>query len=77
MSIFIKIEVDSVPAEVQQNILRLCPVNIFAISDGKLVVNTENEDECTLCELCLRAAPPDVIRIRKLYKDEVLVSTGG
>jgi ferredoxin len=43
----------------------------------RLVVQSEQEDECTLCELCLEEAPPKAITIRKTYKDEYLISRGG
>ena len=74
MSVFIEVQIDSdhVPCEIEQ----LCPVNIFSVQDGHVTVIRDNEDECTLCELCLDAAPPNAIRIRKLYKDETLVSRG-
>ena len=33
----------------------------------------KNLDECTLCELCLKAAPPGTVRVKKLYGEgEVL-----
>ena len=76
MGVFIEVTVEKVASEVGQQLLQLCPVNIFKLEDGQLVVVPENEDECTLCELCLDAAPPNAIRIKKLYKDETLVSRG-
>ena len=30
----------------------------------------ENLDECTLCDLCIQAAPPGAVRIVKLYEQE-------
>jgi NAD-dependent dihydropyrimidine dehydrogenase PreA subunit len=54
----------------------ICPVDIFALTDGQLTVRPDQEDECTLCELCLQAAPSGAVTIRKLYKDEVLRSHG-
>jgi hypothetical protein len=29
-----------------------------------------NLDECTLCELCLNAAPPGMVRVKRLYGDK-------
>jgi NAD-dependent dihydropyrimidine dehydrogenase PreA subunit len=29
----------------------------------------ENVDECVLCRLCLEAAPPGAVHVRKLYAD--------
>ena len=54
----------------------LCPVDIFSLQDGRLRVEPDQEDECTLCELCLAAAPAGAIAIHKAYLDEVLVSRG-
>jgi NAD-dependent dihydropyrimidine dehydrogenase PreA subunit len=76
VGVFIEVRVEQVSSEVAGELLQLCPVNIFKMDEGQLAVIPENEDECTLCELCLDAAPPNAIRIKKLYKDETLVSRG-
>lgn len=77
MGVFIQISVDEdrLTPERAEQIASLCPVDIFAL-DGKgvLGVRPEQEDECTLCELCLDAAPAGALTIRKTYKDEQLVS---
>jgi NAD-dependent dihydropyrimidine dehydrogenase PreA subunit len=45
-----------------------CPVDIFeATSTGVRVVEA-NLDECTLCDLCLEAAPEGAVRVVKLYE---------
>ena len=44
----------------------LCPVNIFTISNGKVVVDDGQVDECTLCGLCWERFP-EVVRVTKLY----------
>ena len=47
----------------------VCPVDIFAFKDGKMVVVEESQDECTLCDLCLQACQPyEAIRIVRLYE---------
>jgi NAD-dependent dihydropyrimidine dehydrogenase PreA subunit len=46
----------------------VCPVDVFGFEGDCLVVNRENEDECTLCELCLQACPAGAIRLVKLYE---------
>jgi NAD-dependent dihydropyrimidine dehydrogenase PreA subunit len=51
-------------------------VDIFKIEGEEVVVRPEQEDECTLCELCLDAAPRGALTIRKLYSDGCLVSRG-
>ena len=52
-------------------------MDIFQLAGEKLTVQAEQEDECTLCELCLDAAPAGAVTIRKTYKDETLASRGG
>jgi NAD-dependent dihydropyrimidine dehydrogenase PreA subunit len=32
----------------------------------------ENLDECILCELCVQAAPPGTVRVKKLYDGTTL-----
>ena len=63
MGIFIEVQVENDKIDNAGEIVLLCPVSIFAEADGQLTVIPENEDECTLCELCLDAAPPGAIRI--------------
>ena len=47
----------------------VCPVNIFKMENGRPVVVEENEDECTLCQMCREQAPdPEVVKIIKLYE---------
>jgi NAD-dependent dihydropyrimidine dehydrogenase PreA subunit len=45
-----------------------CPVDIFEASDTGVRVVEANLDECTLCDLCLEAAPEGAVRIVKLYE---------
>jgi NAD-dependent dihydropyrimidine dehydrogenase PreA subunit len=44
-----------------------CPVDIFEASDAGVRIAEENLDECTLCDLCIQAAPPATVEIVKLY----------
>jgi NAD-dependent dihydropyrimidine dehydrogenase PreA subunit len=78
VGVFIQISVvkDGFTPALSQQIAGVCPVDIFAVKDERLLVKPEEEDECTLCELCLKAAPPGAIRIYKTYSGETLVSTG-
>ncbi len=68
---FIGVEVDpkvAADAAMAKKLTEVCPVNIFAVkADGTLRIVEENLDECTLCELCLQAAPGKV-RVVKLYE---------
>lgn len=78
MAIFITIEVDHqrlTPTSSEQ-LVSLCPVDIFALDGQRLAVRPDQEDECILCERCLDAAPAGALAIRKSYKDEVLTSRG-
>ncbi len=45
----------------------VCPVDIFTASEAGTEVVRRNLDECVLCELCLDAAPPGAVVVRKLY----------
>ena len=57
-----------------KKLVEVCPVNIFAeADDGAWQIVEKNLDECTLCELCLEAAPAGTVRVKKLYGEgEVL-----
>ena len=44
-----------------------CPVDIYTGANGRVEVVEENLDECVLCELCIRTAPPRTLRVLKLY----------
>jgi len=70
-SLFIRIELSG-EAEAVSALATICPVNIFALCAGRVVVHDERQDECTLCELCLHAAPAGSIHIHKLYSSETL-----
>ncbi len=68
--VFIEIDVeDSVrndPA-LAAKLEEVCPVDIYADEDGRVAVVEENLDECILCNLCVEAAPPGGVIVRKLY----------
>ena len=49
------------------------PGDIYALDGDKVTVRADQEDECTLCRLCLERAPAGTIRIRKTYTGDVLV----
>jgi NAD-dependent dihydropyrimidine dehydrogenase PreA subunit len=70
VSMFIRLEVDESkcldPVECAR-CAAVCPVDIFRVEAARLVTVPENEDECTLCLLCLETCPEGAIRLVKLY----------
>jgi NAD-dependent dihydropyrimidine dehydrogenase PreA subunit len=75
-AMFIVVEIESKTAadkELAKKLVEVCPVNIFALGpEGQTAIVESNLDECVLCELCVQAAPPGELRVRKLYSGEVL-----
>ena len=72
---FIDVEVaDDVrdDADLAKRLEDACPVDIYACRDGRVEVVEDNLDECVLCELCIRAAPPGTVRVLKLYDGTAL-----
>jgi NAD-dependent dihydropyrimidine dehydrogenase PreA subunit len=68
--IFIDVEVDDAiagDAEMAAKLEEVCPVDIYADDGGKVKVVRENLDECVLCNLCVEAAPPGGVVVKKLY----------
>ena len=71
-AIFIAVEVDESTAgdaAVAAKLAEVCPVDIYAVDHGHVVLVEENLDECVLCGLCLDAAPDGSVRVLKLYDD--------
>jgi len=56
--------------ELAKKLEEVCPVDIFAAQNGRVDVVEANLDECVLCELCVKAAPPGTVRVVKLYDPE-------
>jgi NAD-dependent dihydropyrimidine dehydrogenase PreA subunit len=68
--VFIDVEVSEEiagDAELASKLEEACPVDIFSSEGGRVGVVGENLDECVLCELCLDAAPPGAVVVKKLY----------
>jgi NAD-dependent dihydropyrimidine dehydrogenase PreA subunit len=73
--VFIEVSIEDAVASdaaIAAKLEEVCPVDIFAVVDGKAAVVTENTDECVLCGLCIEAAPSGGVTVRKLYDDSVL-----
>ncbi len=68
--VFIDVEVeDSVKNDpaLAAKLEEVCPVDIFKDAGGTVTVVAENCDECVLCKLCIEAAPPGSVHVKKLY----------
>jgi NAD-dependent dihydropyrimidine dehydrogenase PreA subunit len=75
--VFIDVEIDDSirdDPELAKKLEEACPVDIFTAANGRVEVVEENLDECVLCELCVRVAPPGKLRVRKLYDGTALES---
>jgi NAD-dependent dihydropyrimidine dehydrogenase PreA subunit len=73
--VFINVEVAEEirgDAEMAQKLEDACPVDIYANREGNVEVVEENLDECILCELCVKTAPPGGVRVLKLYDGTAL-----
>jgi NAD-dependent dihydropyrimidine dehydrogenase PreA subunit len=79
-ALFIGVDVDESIAgdpELAAKLEEVCPVDIFKASDGRVAIVEENLDECVLCELCINAALPGTVIVRKLYSGETLPAGAG
>ena len=68
--VFIAVEVDDSirdDADLAAKLEEVCPVDIYADDGGKVEVVEKNLDECILCNLCVEAAPPGGVVVKKLY----------
>ena len=64
----VKIDLDRCQGTTESNEwVDVCPVSIFKLENSLPVVVEENEDECTLCMLCVNACETGTITIHKLY----------
>jgi NAD-dependent dihydropyrimidine dehydrogenase PreA subunit len=68
--VFIEVDVDASvagDAELARKLEEVCPVDIFEATDSGVEIVEGNLDECVLCKLCIEAAPPGTVHVRKLY----------
>ena len=75
-AVFIDVEIDdsiAEDAELAAKLEEVCPVDIFSAANGRVETVEQNLDECVLCELCIEAAPPGGVRVKKLYDGTELV----
>ena len=69
--LFIDVQVDEAvakDADIAKKVAEACPVDIFEAGEAGLRIVEENLDECTLCDLCIQAAPDGAVRVVKLYE---------
>jgi len=69
--LFIDVQVDAAVAkdpEIAKKLEDACPVDIFEASDAGVTIVEANLDECTLCDLCIQAAPEGSVKVVKLYE---------
>ncbi|MBA3301361.1 MAG: hypothetical protein H0T15_05780 [Thermoleophilaceae bacterium] len=74
-AIFIDVDVSPEAAgdpECAKKLEEVCPVDIFKDDGGRVEVIRQNLDECVLCKLCIEAAPPGAVRVKKLYDGTTL-----
>ena len=70
MGLFIELEIDRAKCVGLSKCgmcVKVCPVQIFGESGDEPLSIADNEDECTLCNLCIDSCDPDARRVCKLY----------
>jgi NAD-dependent dihydropyrimidine dehydrogenase PreA subunit len=68
--VFIEVAVDDSvagDAALAAKLEEVCPVDIYRDAGGRVEIVEENVDECVLCRLCIEAAPPGTVHVKKLY----------
>ncbi len=72
MSEFIRLEIDLKQCIGMRDCgrcVQVCPVSIFDSQGDLPLVLAESQDECILCDQCLKACTLDAIALRKLYEN--------
>ena len=72
MGLFVEVKIDQSQfptLEMRKKLAAVCPVDALVATEEGLLVNPENEDECTFCDLCVQMAPPGAIRVVKTYQE--------
>ena len=71
MGIFIQVEIHEAlcAPDSGAGLVEVCPVNVFTLVSDRIVIDPESEDECTLCDLCIRVCKKNAITIRKRYEN--------
>jgi NAD-dependent dihydropyrimidine dehydrogenase PreA subunit len=69
MAVFIRVSLDERACDdntLCEPLIGLCPVDIFKLTEGRVTVDDDQVDECTLCGLCWEKLP-QVVKVEKLY----------
>ena len=70
---FIRVDLDpavQASPELCKKLVEVCPVDIFKLDgEGRVGTVENNLDECTLCDLCIQAAPAGQVTVVKLYRE--------
>ncbi len=72
MSEFIRVEIDfqkCVGIKECGKCIGVCPVDIFGKKADHPAIIQENQDECTLCDLCIESCAPCAIDITRIYEE--------
>ncbi len=72
MGLFVQVKIDQSKFSTKQArelCARVCPVDALKATEEALVIDGENEDECILCDLCVRNAPQGAVKIVRTYQD--------
>ena len=72
MGLFVEVKIDQsklTSLEARRKVASVCPVDALVATEEGLLVNPENEDECTFCDLCVQKAPRGAIRVVKTYQE--------
>ena len=70
MGLFVTVKIDQTKFSTRQArelCARSCPVDALRATETSLEVDAEREDECILCDLCVRSAPEGAVEITRMY----------
>jgi Fe-S-cluster-containing hydrogenase component 2 len=72
VALFVKVKIDQTKFTTQQArelCARVCPVDALKVTDAGVEIDPENEDECILCDLCIRNAPEGAVEVVRTYQE--------
>lgn len=72
MGLFVTVRIDQTKFTTRQArelCTRSCPVDALRATETSIEVDAEREDECILCDLCVRNAPQGAVEIIRTYAE--------